>query len=285
MDISGLFWQLLGACSGAVRAARLVPFPVSVRVSPDFSIGFRSPTAASTDRATLTVRPSVFMLCSDMADGTTSPAASRPDDAKCGDGEGACARPVAEQQIGALGELIGIGLKIARAIERQVDEVAGGPSSLADLNAAAIAYARVARAVRQSILLQTKLSEERRATGSKAAGLRSRAARIVRRVIEAEHRDAEQVERLAAEAAERLEQEFQDEALSRPVAEIIAGVCKDLGLKPDWRGLIDDISALEAFANGDVDDAPPEPERLKIFWLDADGRPAPAPARPKRNSS
>jgi hypothetical protein len=223
----------------------------------------------------------MFMFCSEMADGTATPTATH-DDALCGDGQNACARPVAERQIEALGELVGIGLKIARAIERRVDEAAAGPPSLADLNAAAIAYARVARAVRQSILLQTKLGEARQASVAKAADLRSRAARIVRRVIEAEHEDAEQVERLAAEAAERLEQEFRDHLPARPITEIIASICKDLGLDPDWRGLIDEITALEAFANGESDDPPLEPERLEVFWLDADGRPTPAGPGPGR---
>lgn len=190
----------------------------------------------------------------------------------------------------ALGELVDVGLKIARAIERQVTAI-DAPPPLADLDAAALAYARVARAVRQTILLQSKLTEALQA-GRKAAagraGVRARAAGIVRKVAEAEHDDVEQVEWLVAEAAERLEREDFDETLARPVREIVAGICKDLGLSPDWLSLEEDISAAEDFARRVLGPAaaeapPPEPEGpLEVWWLNAEGRPVPAS---KYNSS
>jgi hypothetical protein len=211
----------------------------------------------------------MFMFCSIMADETASQATTCTD-ADLGDGAMASARPLAERQIEALGELVGIGLKIARAIERRVDE-AGPEAPLADLNAAAIAYARVARAVRQSILLQDRLKAGQDAAAGRAGDLRSRVAGIVRRAIEDEHDDAEQVERLAAEAAERLEQEHDHNVLTRPVREIVAGICKDLGLHPDWMGLAEDIAAAQAFARRDP--AAGEPAisgPVDIRWLDDD---------------
>ena len=177
-----------------------------------------------------------------------------------------------DRQIEALAELVEIGLKIARAIERQVD-AAAGPQAIADLNAAAIAYARVARAVRQTVMLQTKLRAERDAATAKAGDLRARVGRIVRHAIEDQHDDAEQVERLAAEAAEGLEQERYGDLLTRPIGEIVAAICKDLGLHPDWPALADEIAAAEAFARGQAAEAAecePHTGPIEVRWLDDD---------------
>ena len=79
-----------------------------------------------------------------------------------------------------------------------------------------------------------------------------RVARIVRRAIEDEHDDQEQVERLAAEAAERLEQERYGDILTRPIGEVIAAICKDLGLHPDWAKLAVECWAREEINSGNV---------------------------------
>jgi hypothetical protein len=211
-----------------------------------------------------------------MPDGT-EPFAPDPIDAPASRAGGeAGARPLAERQIEALGELVGIGLKIARAIEAQVDEAGAGPQAMAELNAAAIAYARVARAVRQSIMLQSRLSEAQAARTAKARDLRGRVSRIVRHAIEDEHDDAEQVERLAGEAAERLEQERDDDVLMRPIREIAADICRDLGLSPDWSGLAREIAAAEALARGEAGEAAAEleedePEYVDVCWMGPDG--------------
>ena len=226
----------------------------------------------------MTTGPSLFMFCSEMADGTPSPNTAS-DSAATGEGE-ACARHIPE--IKALGELIGIGLKIARAIERRVEEPCGEPRSLAELNAAAIAYARVARAVRQTILLRDALQGEQNASAAKTKDLRARVGRIVRRVIEAEHEDAEQVERLASEAAERLEQEDFDALPVRPIREIIADICKDLALHPDWPGLAEELAAVEEIARsilgggGAPEAAVEDTGPWEVYWLDDEGRPIPA---------
>ncbi|MGZ3272685.1 MAG: hypothetical protein ACXU8Z_02890 [Caulobacteraceae bacterium] len=229
-----------------------------------------------------------------MADGTT-PLPSTPNDAPTprAAAEG-CAQPLVELQVEALGELAEIGLRLARAIDRQVSDEAAGPPSLADLNAAAMAYARVARAVRQTLLLQSKITEALRAgeasTAARAArraSVKARIAGLVRGVVEAEHNDAEQVERLVAEAAERLEQEaWGDEGLERPIQAIMADICEALGLRPDWTDLSRKVADVQAFAQRVGDDAGDDEESgpIEVYWIGDDGRPVPRPAR-RRNSS
>jgi hypothetical protein len=224
-----------------------------------------------------------------MADGATTLASDRTDAPAGGDGEAAPVRALALRQLEQLGEMVDIGLKIMRAIERQVDAAGDAPQPLAELNAAAMAYARVARAVRQSVMLQDRLSEERRAGESAAAALRARQDRvrarvagIVRRAVQAEHDDAEQVERLCAEAAERLEQERFGEEEARPIREVVGDICQALGLHPDWPDLATEIWAAEEMAQRILDDdASPdaEPDTYEVFWLDDEGRPVPAGGR------
>jgi hypothetical protein len=58
---------------------------------------------------------------------------------------------------------------------------------------------------------------------------------VVETVAEHERHDAEAVERLGREAAERLERDdIYRDVLARPASEIIADLCRDLGLTPDW---------------------------------------------------
>jgi hypothetical protein len=182
----------------------------------------------------------------------------------------------AARQLQLLGELAEIGLDIARAIERQIKPVEREPS-LAELNAAATAYARVARAVRQTILLQSRLLTESRADSAQAGVLRTRASGIVRQAIEGEYDDREKVERLAREAAEGLEREVYGDILIRPIGESVRDICRDLGLEPDWPALADTISAAEAFARGDRDTvAAPYTGPMEVRWLDDDEEPVAA---------
>ena len=190
------------------------------------------------------------------------------------------ARALLERQLSVLGQLAEGGLEIARAIERQATGSVEGVRP--DLP---MAYARVARSVRMTLMLQSKVIEALQALQSKAdqqarsaqlqrefarPGLvrarKVRIARIVGRIAWADGQDHEKVKRLAREAFERLEQdELYGDILSRPVSEIIALICKDMGLEPDWPRL-----AEEAWAKAEIAAGGP------LAALTAPPRPAPA---------
>ena len=78
---------------------------------------------------------------------------------------------------------------------------------------------------------------------------KGRISRIMERVVKAGHDDAEAVERLTGEADDRLDDDgLIGDVLARPVSEIVALICKDLGLDPDWTRL-----AEEAWARDEID--------------------------------
>jgi hypothetical protein len=182
------------------------------------------------------------------------------------------ARPMLERQLQVLGRLAEAGLEIATALEAQAK---GGEAVVQ--GDVAMAYNRVARAVRQTIMLQSKLIEALRdresAAADRAAARKANAARIVRGVIEDERdNDAERAERLKAEAAERLEGEDFGDLTTRPFGEVVADICGDLGLSPDWLALAQDCYAAEAALSGKAGAAPadePDQGPIEIRWLDS----------------
>jgi len=177
------------------------------------------------------------------------------------------ARPLVMRQLQVLGELAEQGLEIGRAIEGQAKAVQPGDG--VDLNALAMAHARVARAVRLSILLQSRLIADMRAceehAARKAEALAAAQARrdpesvhkarvegIVGRVVEAACGDDEdEIDRLVTEASERLDDDdIYGEVLNRPIGELVALICRDLGLQPDWARLAEEAWAREEIESG-----------------------------------
>ncbi|CAN7565864.1 hypothetical protein LJR225_004187 [Phenylobacterium sp. LjRoot225] len=196
------------------------------------------------------------------------------------------ARAVAQRQLQVLGRLAEIGLSIAGALEQQVT-AEGAKLAAGD---AALAYARVSRAVRLSLALQSSVLEGLqaldRAAGSRlyeqrckaerdrqlrAQAHRERVDRVLDRVIEKEATSEAEGERLAGEAHERLERDdIYGDLAERSVSEIIDRVCRDLGLSPDWPSL-----AQEAWAQEEIE------ARTAAAPLAALGGPDP-PAAPRR---
>jgi hypothetical protein len=176
------------------------------------------------------------------------------------------ARAVVQRQLQVLGRLAEIGLSIAAALEQQVT----GEGAKAVASDVALAYARVSRAVRLSLALQSSVLEALqaldRAAGSRryeqrcnaerdrqrrASAHRDRVDRVLDRVIEAEAASEAEGERLAGEAQERLERDdIYGDLAEKSVSEIIELVCRDLGLSPDWASLAEEAWAKEEIEIG-----------------------------------
>jgi hypothetical protein len=170
-----------------------------------------------------------------------------------GDG---CAAPSRGRRLEMLDRLAEAGLEIALAIERRV-KAAEPAQPLAELSAAAMGYARVSRAVRLALLLQEQLTQggedpEEIARATEEQGRKvhiDRAVRIVKRVARDHCRhEPFAVSVYAREAAERLDDDdIYGLVATRPVGELVAMVCQDLGLEPDWEAL-----GEEAWAQAEI---------------------------------
>jgi hypothetical protein len=166
------------------------------------------------------------------------------------------ARALIERQSDGLGRLAEVGLTIAGGLERQVTAEGSdeGPSAM-DLCDISLAYERVARAVRMTFALQSRLIADLQALdhgpGLDATGRKERVGRIVGRVVEAGEHDFHTARSLVKEARERLEHDdIYGDVLSKPVSELIGEICRDLGLSPDWEGLAQEAWAQEEIASG-----------------------------------
>lgn len=118
------------------------------------------------------------------------------------------------------------------------------PGTLVDL---AAAFGTISRAVRRCIMLAQALANPKQPAAPANDPARHRTAvrkRIIREVEDAIHRTANEgasAERLTAELRERLDApDLEDDINSRPVADIIRELCRDLGLfsapnDPQWK--------------------------------------------------
>ena len=125
---------------------------------------------------------------------------------------------------GILHEMIDMGADLARRVHRQV--TSQGDDAVPDAEAV-VAFERVSRIVRRSILLAQRLDEPVRARRQSARR------QIIRGVEDAIQREAsgEVAESLHAEFLERLDGPDLDADIGdRPAGEIIAELCRDLGL-------------------------------------------------------
>jgi hypothetical protein len=200
------------------------------------------------------------------------------------------ARALAQGQLKLLERLSEAGLRVVLAIEAEAERRAGMAGAGADepaenpapsdapaapmgagvsLQGLAMAYARAARAVRMTLALQSRVLRDLEAVERQAAcsapfeaGQRAsaraerkrRIARILTRVIDAAAPDdaPEAIEALAAEASERLaDEDICGDALTRPMGEIIARICADLGLDPDWSAFAQEAWAQAEAVMGD----------------------------------
>jgi hypothetical protein len=176
---------------------------------------------------------------------------SRDRSERCACCSGAADR--AERNLRTLDELGEIGMRLVRAVEQQamaqaVPEQVGalGQMSGGDL---ALAYSRLARAVRQTLALKAKLVEDRRTRDHKEAAdqaqraatiararkerQKNKAKRIIEEAIDAEPRDPSDYENLLADLDDALE-DLDADFGERPFGENIIRICRDLGITPNW---------------------------------------------------
>lgn len=153
-----------------------------------------------------------------------------------------------------LAELAEIGMELAREVRRQALEEAGAEGVSRSTEAPAdwgLVFARIARAVRQTVALEARLAAEAEKQGA-AAETGRRSARLaqdrqqkerVRRLVEtaiASEANGEAAENLRLDLDERLEDpDIEAEFGRRPIGVIVVGICADLGVTVDLSGFTD----------------------------------------------
>ena len=193
----------------------------------------------------------------------------------------------------ALHDFITIGTSLARHLHQQVTgqpeatppatQPAPTPPAAITPEAAAMAFDRLARSVRRSIMLARKLAEPPAPAKDPAHHRAAARKRIIREVEDAIQRHSHATDSaddadpasLTTELHDRLDTPDLDRDLTtRPIADIVTELCRDLGLaalpgtNPWRRRTPQDIRDLNARAAAQPGAAPPSP------------RPAPKPPSP-----
>ena len=168
------------------------------------------------------------------------------------------ARALIEGQIVVLSRLTEIGMELAEACGRE----AKAPSSDgASRSHPGLVFARVARAVRMTIALQSRLMKDLAALDradeiaerARTTKRRTRLAQLIedaaRAKVDAQRESGarfwadeeaieDEIETLTSEGYERLIDAEDGDLWGRPFDAVVAGVCKDLGLSPEWTARI-----------------------------------------------
>jgi hypothetical protein len=156
---------------------------------------------------------------------------------------------------------IEIGADLAGMVHSQAKAQAAKPGSAPAPIAApdlAVAFDRISRAVRRTITLARKVVEPVVATQHPAQHRAAARRRIIREVEDTIQRTAghAEAESLHAELLDRLDApDLEDDIELRPIADIIADICRDLGLAalpgthPWKRRTVPDLAALAALAS------------------------------------
>jgi len=180
----------------------------------------------------------------------------------------------AQHRFEVLRELVDMGMELAREVRRQALEPAEPQAPPIDYS---LRFGRIARAVRQTLALEEKFETERRERPEKVEKVRVVDARvrglmrkikvgeIVERVLESET-DSEFLTEILSE---RLEDAEDADFADRPLGELVAGICRDLGVTIDWSVWTDETWGLEALAaeRAEAPKAPPpdtpEPDAVR----------------------
>lgn len=177
-------------------------------------------------------------------------------------------RALLDRQLERLDQLAQAGMDMVHALAAQV--AGTGPQVVE--GDVALAYNRLSRAVRMALLLQSRLvaepaeaaagepeeiiyrwMEPQNSIAERTAARRERIEQIVEGVARREGDDPDTADRIAHEAAERLERDdIYADVLTRPVSELVADLCRDLGLEPHWPSLARQPWAQRERASEDI---------------------------------
>jgi hypothetical protein len=191
------------------------------------------------------------------------------------------ARADLEHQKAALRRLGDLGMEIVESLARIAAREAEASERDPDFKPAAIthAYDRAARGVRLSYALQASVIDQLRVVGriekdaaeadrlARAAEARARQAQArandpvnVRKcqiakvvdgiIADAHDGDGEAQDRHVREAERLRDHEVLEHVLDRPASEVIADICRLLGLEPNWEGLAFEAWAVEERESG-----------------------------------
>jgi hypothetical protein len=166
---------------------------------------------------------------------------------------------VMEHQIALLGELAELGMAMARrtACADNTDETA--PAH----------FAKLARAIRLSLMLQARLSTELQsarhdATTRSQFDRKRQVRRIVERIAQREGFERADTLYLSQQAYDRVDHEdLYGDALDQPLSDLITLICKDLGLAPDWADLRNEAWAQQEPPSTNLNSFPPRVAPLR----------------------
>ena len=210
-----------------------------------------------------------------------------------------------ERHLHMLAELAEIGMQLARDVARQALEVAedaqkedargltAKPAGSLDFG---LIFARIARAVRQTVALEARLASEAEAgvqqqAASKAASERVHARQQKQRVrglvedaiaarAASGEGDSGEAENLRLDLDELLEDpDIEAELGRRPVGVIVAGICENLGIRADLSGFTDaelgfDMASMKPRAKPETEDAGPGQDAASPTAPDDPSRPS-----------
>jgi hypothetical protein len=170
------------------------------------------------------------------------------------------------RQLAMLQELAEIGMQMARAVRDEAlartDATAPVPPSRFGGGDLGLVYARIARAVRQTLALETRVADgiekarveqARSQVAAVRTALEERQHAVRDHVADAIEAEAAErgtpdrdVERLLDDLDERLDDGDYDEVLAdAPIGDLVARICADLGVTPDWSLWDDQAWAIE----------------------------------------
>ena len=155
----------------------------------------------------------------------------------------AAARALVDRQLQKLERLAEIGMELAEEAGRQAKATPEAREKSGFAGDPAEIFAKAARTVRMCIALQSKLMKdladfERADKAERSQRATARKYRIqdyVERAIKVEFGERSAIRVLSDQTREILRDEnLLDRIADRPVGEIVARICRDLGLSPEW---------------------------------------------------